>query len=252
MTDPRKAEDRDSVLFAFHQECERPTAEQIIAWTKRFPEFADDIHDHATVAWDWAMHAVPSGEGVSAETIHQWFEREFPSCNPTGMLEYFFAMRVAEAYARSLLEANAALQAQNEQLEKDWDTDAESLERTIVALRTKHDTAIDTLMKIADIVRLILSRIAHRRKCAMADSTFWRELAVQFRDLPRTSGPARYQRAVELLELVHAKVIRADGACWICKSLTVEHRDDCVIGAVEKFLRDDDQQGGNSTEGATK
>lgn len=55
MTHPRKTEDRDNVLFAFHQECERPTAEQIIAWTKRFPEFADDIRAHAAVAWDWAM-----------------------------------------------------------------------------------------------------------------------------------------------------------------------------------------------------
>jgi hypothetical protein len=64
MTYPRKAEDRDSVLFAFHQECERPTAEQIIAWTKRFPEFADDIRAHAAVAWDWAMR-----DGLPAEQL---------------------------------------------------------------------------------------------------------------------------------------------------------------------------------------
>ena len=37
MTDPRKTEDRDSVLFAFHQECDRPTAEQIIAWANDTP-----------------------------------------------------------------------------------------------------------------------------------------------------------------------------------------------------------------------
>jgi hypothetical protein len=66
MTDPRNAEDRDSVLFAFHQECERPTAEQIIAWTKRFPEFADDIRSHAAVAWDWAMR-----DGLPAEPLDQ-------------------------------------------------------------------------------------------------------------------------------------------------------------------------------------
>jgi hypothetical protein len=55
MTDPNKAEDRDEVLFSFHEECERPTAEQIVAWVSRYPQFAEDIRAHAAVAWDWAM-----------------------------------------------------------------------------------------------------------------------------------------------------------------------------------------------------
>lgn len=46
--------DRDEVLFAFHQACERPTAEQIIEWTQRYPPFADDIRDHAAVRLDAA------------------------------------------------------------------------------------------------------------------------------------------------------------------------------------------------------
>jgi len=54
MTHWNKPEDRDEVLFAFHQECARPTSEQIIAWTKRFPQLAEDIRAHAAVAWDWA------------------------------------------------------------------------------------------------------------------------------------------------------------------------------------------------------
>ncbi len=45
---------RDEVLFAFHQDCERPTAEQILDWTRRYPQFADDIRAHAAVARDWA------------------------------------------------------------------------------------------------------------------------------------------------------------------------------------------------------
>lgn len=45
---------RDEVLFAFHQACEHPTADQIIEWTQRYPEFADDIRAHAAVALDWA------------------------------------------------------------------------------------------------------------------------------------------------------------------------------------------------------
>ncbi len=44
--------DRDAVLFAFHQECERPTALQIIEWTERYPQFADDIRAHAAVRLD--------------------------------------------------------------------------------------------------------------------------------------------------------------------------------------------------------
>ena len=37
------------VLFAFHRKCERPTALQMIAWTERYPQFADDIREHAAV-----------------------------------------------------------------------------------------------------------------------------------------------------------------------------------------------------------
>jgi transcriptional regulator with XRE-family HTH domain len=46
--------DRDEVLFAFHRECERPTALQIIEWTERYPQFADDIRAHAAVRLDRA------------------------------------------------------------------------------------------------------------------------------------------------------------------------------------------------------
>jgi hypothetical protein len=55
---------RDEVLYAFHQACEQPTAEQIIEWTRRYPQFADDIRAHAAIARDWAArkgvpYAVP-------------------------------------------------------------------------------------------------------------------------------------------------------------------------------------------------
>ncbi len=55
-----KSVDRDEVLFAFHQACERPTAEQIIEWIARYPQFAEDIRAHAAVSRDWAAR-----EGVS-------------------------------------------------------------------------------------------------------------------------------------------------------------------------------------------
>jgi DNA-binding Xre family transcriptional regulator len=46
--------ERDAVLFAFHRECERPTPLQIIEWTERYPQFADDIRAHAAVRLDCA------------------------------------------------------------------------------------------------------------------------------------------------------------------------------------------------------
>ena len=49
-----KIVDRDEVLFAFHQTCTDPTAEQIIEWVERFPQFADDIRAHAAILKDWA------------------------------------------------------------------------------------------------------------------------------------------------------------------------------------------------------
>ena len=64
MTDQVKSSNRDEVLFAFHQECERPSAEQIVAWVKRFPQFADDIRAHAAVAWDWATQVKASPEEI--------------------------------------------------------------------------------------------------------------------------------------------------------------------------------------------
>lgn len=54
MTTHKGAEDRDEVLFAFHQACECPTADQIIDWADRYPQFAEDIRAHAAVSRDWA------------------------------------------------------------------------------------------------------------------------------------------------------------------------------------------------------
>ena len=54
MTDQTKATRRDEVLFAFHRECATPTLDQIINWTQRYPEFADDIRAHAGIMRDWA------------------------------------------------------------------------------------------------------------------------------------------------------------------------------------------------------
>lgn len=51
---------RDAVLLAFHQACERPTVQDLIDWTTKYPEFADDIRAHAGILRDWdAQQGVP-------------------------------------------------------------------------------------------------------------------------------------------------------------------------------------------------
>jgi hypothetical protein len=53
MTKPNSDQERDAVLYAFHEAFTRPTAAQIIEWAERHPEFADDIRAHAAVAREW-------------------------------------------------------------------------------------------------------------------------------------------------------------------------------------------------------
>lgn len=57
MTAGNMSRDRDAVLFAFHEECERPTARQITEWAERYPKYADDIRAHAAVRLDRAPGA---------------------------------------------------------------------------------------------------------------------------------------------------------------------------------------------------
>lgn len=96
---------RNEVLFAFHEACEHPTAEFIAEWTKRYPEFAEDIiahaehqlaweaqpelqvrePDEADVArnWSWTLNAMyeaekaqPPASETSTETFSQLLERQ--------------------------------------------------------------------------------------------------------------------------------------------------------------------------------
>ena len=54
MTDKNENADRDDVLFAFHQECSRPTVDDISTWVRQYPQFAEDIRIHAGIARDMA------------------------------------------------------------------------------------------------------------------------------------------------------------------------------------------------------
>ncbi|MEW6449199.1 MAG: helix-turn-helix transcriptional regulator [Pseudomonadota bacterium] len=57
MTKQNRDQERDAVLYAFHEAFARPTAAQIIEWAKRYPEFADDIRAHAAIAREWDDNA---------------------------------------------------------------------------------------------------------------------------------------------------------------------------------------------------
>jgi hypothetical protein len=63
MNERNRIPERDEVLFAFHQACEEPTAEQVTEWTNRYPQFAEDIREHAAVLAEWA--AADTGEQAS-------------------------------------------------------------------------------------------------------------------------------------------------------------------------------------------
>lgn len=54
MIEQNRIPERDEVLFAFHQTCDNPTAELVNEWTRRYPQYADDIREHAAVRAQWA------------------------------------------------------------------------------------------------------------------------------------------------------------------------------------------------------
>jgi hypothetical protein len=54
MYEPAKASDRDDVLIAFHNKCDKPTSDDIANWVSRYPQFEDDIRAHAAIRNEWA------------------------------------------------------------------------------------------------------------------------------------------------------------------------------------------------------
>ena len=58
MTNSETKEERDKILFAFHRDCESPSLADILDWTARYPEFAEDIRSHAAIMREWG-----TGEG---------------------------------------------------------------------------------------------------------------------------------------------------------------------------------------------
>jgi hypothetical protein len=118
MSDQINTADRDEVLFAFHQECERPSAEQIVAWVNRFPQFADDIRAHAAVAWDWATQTVDSevevDESMAARAYSEALNIIYAAENSTE-----FAQTVTQS--RTFQQMQAAVGKETYQLAREMD-----------------------------------------------------------------------------------------------------------------------------------
>ena len=73
MISKNRPKTRDEVLFAFHEACERPTAEQIVDWTERHPEFAEDIREHAELLFSWlTRNEHPADEPDEAMIARGW------------------------------------------------------------------------------------------------------------------------------------------------------------------------------------
>ena len=68
-----RTETRDEVLFAFHEACECPSPEVILEWTTRYPEFADDIREHAEQRLAWlAREDRPDAQADDAMIARGW------------------------------------------------------------------------------------------------------------------------------------------------------------------------------------
>ncbi|PKP68485.1 MAG: hypothetical protein CVT83_05305 [Alphaproteobacteria bacterium HGW-Alphaproteobacteria-5] len=64
MTELRNDADRDDILFAFHRACARPSAQDVIEWSERFPKLAEDIVAHAAMIRELCARATEEYEEV--------------------------------------------------------------------------------------------------------------------------------------------------------------------------------------------
>ncbi len=54
MTERNRNPVRDKVLIAFHETFSQPTDNDIAEWASRYPQFAEDIREHAAIKREWA------------------------------------------------------------------------------------------------------------------------------------------------------------------------------------------------------
>ena len=64
-----------NALLAFHEACPVPTTEQIIEWTTRYPQFANELRAHAAVARDWAAKGGMTADEPTKIELDRAFNR---------------------------------------------------------------------------------------------------------------------------------------------------------------------------------
>lgn len=69
MKDQTNSLDRDEVLLAFQASCARPTTEDIVVWVRRYPQFAEDIRDHAAITLDIEAREDKFGPAISEHDL---------------------------------------------------------------------------------------------------------------------------------------------------------------------------------------
>lgn len=171
MNNPKTDKKRDEVLFALHKECTNPTAEQIMDWVKRFPQYADDIRSHAAIIKDW----------VARETL--------PVLEPSEDL-------VSRSQSRAM---NALYKAQTNTVPETSDEDA-----TFEQLMSSRGTDVPALAREIDISRGILAALVGGRMLPPAGDRL-AEALMSYLDITRNIFNNAHEAACVTPRLGHAK-----------------------------------------------
>jgi len=174
MTTPNNhADTRNEVLFAFQQACEHPTADQIIEWTRRYPQFAADIRAHAAIARDWAAR---DGEPVTEP------DESMLACGYSRVLN---ALYNAEVVAKASAESSESFQQ---------------------LMATQH-TGVPQLARELDVARSVLADLINGGMLAPVGKRLINSL-IRALSITQEAFDGALQRALRAPRLGHAK---ADG-----------------------------------------
>lgn len=193
MTDKDEIAERDDVLFAFHQECSRPTADDIARWVSRYPQFAEDIRIHAGIARDMAE------EENSSEVPETVFRRGY-SRALSALYSADLENLASESNTYSSFEAALELRGKSiPTLARELD-----IQRSIIAdlfggrvlppLSRRMTEALQRSLavsaeKVLDLLQYALSH----QKIGMAKATSISVVARPFKEVIRTSGMSEEQ-----------------------------------------------------------
>ena len=159
MTDLTNTTDRDEVLFAFHEAFDQPTAQDIIEWVRRYPQFAEDIREHAAIAWDWATRAKgpeePVDETMSARGYSQALNIIYSS-------ELASASSEALPSKRTFQQMQEAIGKQTHEIARDLD-----ISRAVLSDLFNGWMSPPIRKRVSDSLRLLFSATAEEFKFAL-------------------------------------------------------------------------------------